>query len=133
MPCPPPVTEAPPPQPVLAGFVHDADAPDKGVPNATVTYAGLALNAQITDANGRFRSYPMPSGRMTVAVSAEGYEDATFEVDIPEPTMGFAGDGDLMGVPPEATAEEPPIAPETGEAGASDAVWHGEGAQRESR
>jgi outer membrane protein OmpA-like peptidoglycan-associated protein len=53
---------------------------------------------------------------MTIAVSAEGYEDASFEVDIPDPTMapGAAGgdypgdptqDPTAGGIPPEASGD----------------------------
>lgn len=78
--------EPPPAQPLVAGYVHDADAPDTAVAGATVTYAGMGMNAQITDAGGRFRSYPMPSGPVTITISADGYEDASFEVTVPDPT-----------------------------------------------
>ncbi len=133
VPCPAALpAPAVPPQPIVAGFVHDANAPETAVPQATVTYVGLEINAQITDANGRFRSYPMPSGRTVIEVAAEGYESATFEVDIPDPNMA-PGDGGMYGdttgsagepapgagMPPEgAPGETPPAgaAPAAGDA-----------------
>ncbi len=87
---PPPALETlPPPEPepevVIVGFVHDATAPTKAIQGAVITYLGYEVNPQVSDPQGRFRSYPMPPGPVTVGVSAKGYQDGSFTVEIPDP------------------------------------------------
>lgn len=101
---PPPAPELPPPPPYISGYVHDADSADKPVPGATITYVAQDLNPQVANSAGRFRSYDMPVGRVTLQVSADGYETASFDVDIPDPETAVA-----MAAPPEE-----PAAPEAG-------------------
>ncbi len=85
-PCAPVVAPEPIlPQPIISGYVHDAADPNLAVSGAAVKYMGSEMNPQLADSQGRFTSYPMPVGKLTVAVRADGYEDATFEVDIPDP------------------------------------------------
>jgi outer membrane protein OmpA-like peptidoglycan-associated protein len=94
-PCPPvPVVEPIYPMPVIAGFVHDAANPSVSIPGALVTYVGQEMNPQVSDKEGRFRSYPMPIGKVTMSVHAEKYEDALFEVDIPDPALTAKAEGD---------------------------------------
>ena len=88
---PPPIL----PQPVIAGYVHDSSNPNTPVPGASVAYAGLNMNPQLTDANGKFDSYPMPTGPVTVTVRAHGYEEATFTVEIPDPALATSIDANM--------------------------------------
>jgi outer membrane protein OmpA-like peptidoglycan-associated protein len=88
-PPPAPVYEQPPPPPAppatIAGFVHDSSDPSVAIRGAVVSYTGHQdLNPQVTTVDGRFTSYPMSSGPLTVFVKAEGYEEASFTVEIPE-------------------------------------------------
>ena len=51
---------------------------------AVVDYQGMDLNAQVSGSDGRFVSYEMPEGPLTLNVSAEGYDDGTFTLEIAE-------------------------------------------------
>ncbi len=85
-PCPEPEAAEPIyPQPVIAGYVYDSADENKAIEGAFVKYADMDANDQVTDSNGKFRSYPMPTGKVAFTVSAKGYEDASFEVEIPNP------------------------------------------------
>lgn len=98
-PCPPRVEPEPIlPQPLIAGYVHDAADMNRPIGGAIVKYMGLEMNSQLSDAQGRFTSYPLPIGQVTLAVHAEGYEDATFVLDIPAPAFG--ADAQDMTLPP---------------------------------
>ncbi|MCP4199465.1 MAG: OmpA family protein [Proteobacteria bacterium] len=71
---------------VITGLVHDAESEDKPVAGATVSYVGHEdLNPHVTGDDGRFRSYAMPPGPVTVHLSAKGYEDGSCTVQIPDP------------------------------------------------
>jgi len=85
-PPPPPCPDCPPPpEPpaYMLGFVHDEASVDTPVPDATITYTGLELNAQVTGADGRFKSYDLPEGTLTVVVTADGFHEGTFSVEVP--------------------------------------------------
>jgi outer membrane protein OmpA-like peptidoglycan-associated protein len=83
----PPEPRPEPQLPVIVGLVHDAESVDTPVPDATIKYLGTAFNSQLSSTDGRFRSYPLDPGTITLAVAAEGYRDATFTVDIPYPSL----------------------------------------------
>ncbi|MCP4601503.1 MAG: OmpA family protein [Proteobacteria bacterium] len=84
---PPPAELRPTPPVVIVGFVHDATSPDKAISGAVVTYLGHDVNPQITEQDGRFRSYSMLPGQVSVTVSANGYRDGSFLVDVPDPAI----------------------------------------------
>jgi outer membrane protein OmpA-like peptidoglycan-associated protein len=108
-----PVEEEPLPPVVIAGLVHDAESEDKPVAGATVTYVGHEdLNPHVTGDDGRFRSYAMPPGPVTVHISANGYEDGSCTVQIPdpanmpqEPQESAAPEASQEPVEPEASQE----------------------------
>ena len=82
---PEPVVELPPPPlAVIAGMVHDEASAVTAIPGAVISYAATDLNPQVADKDGRFKSYEFPAGTITIAVSADGYNDATFTVEIPD-------------------------------------------------
>jgi outer membrane protein OmpA-like peptidoglycan-associated protein len=84
---PPPAPVAPepvPPPAVIAGLVHDVASEMTPVPGARITYVGQDLNPQVGNQDGSFRSYPLAAGMVTVNVSAEGYKDGSFAVEVPE-------------------------------------------------
>ncbi len=86
-PPPPVVIEPPPPPPPPArvmGLVHDEESVDTPVSGAVVVYQGMELNAQVSGNDGRFISYELPEGTLTLNVSADGYNDGTFTVEIAE-------------------------------------------------
>ncbi|MCU0661727.1 MAG: hypothetical protein MUC50_05300, partial [Myxococcota bacterium] len=87
-PPPPVVPEAPPPPPpppTIAGFVHDSRDPALAVNGAVIFYSGREdLNPQVTKLDGRFVSYSLTKGQATVFVKADGYEDSTFSVEVPD-------------------------------------------------
>ena len=56
----------------LDGRVVDAKTA-KPIASAQISYPGRKLTAQMADATGRFTSYPLPSGPITIAVSAPRY------------------------------------------------------------
>jgi outer membrane protein OmpA-like peptidoglycan-associated protein len=79
------VAPPPPPPPAkLRGVVHDEGSVDIPVAEAVVSYAGQTLNPQVTGKDGRFTSYELPAGPVTLAVKAEGYFDGSFTVEVPE-------------------------------------------------
>ncbi|MDD5309519.1 MAG: carboxypeptidase regulatory-like domain-containing protein [Deltaproteobacteria bacterium] len=80
-PLPPPAPAAPPAE--LAGFVHDQASTGKPVAGAVVQYVGHELNPQVSDKDGRFRSYPLPAGKVALTVTAGGFEDGSFTVEVP--------------------------------------------------
>jgi outer membrane protein OmpA-like peptidoglycan-associated protein len=86
-PPPPPViiAPAPPPPPAakLLGFVHDMESVDIPVAEAVVSYQGKPLNSQVTGKDGRFTSYELPAGPSTLSVSAAGYFEGSFTVEVP--------------------------------------------------
>ncbi|MCP4679690.1 MAG: OmpA family protein [Deltaproteobacteria bacterium] len=93
-PLPPPLEDLPPlspepepPKVVVAGLVHDEADPGKVVQGAVITYLGHQLNPQVSDMNGRFLSYSMPPGPLTISVSAKGYQDGSFKVEIPDQAL----------------------------------------------
>jgi outer membrane protein OmpA-like peptidoglycan-associated protein len=86
-PPPPPCPECPPPPPppaFLTGLVHDEASVDTPVDGASITYTGLDLNSQVTGADGRFKSYELPAGTLTLVVTADGYHEGTFTVEVPD-------------------------------------------------
>ena len=86
-PPPPPIVEPPPPPPPpvrILGLVHDEESVDTPVAHAVVAYQGTDLNAQVSGSDGRFVSYEMSEGTLTLNVSAEGYHDGTFTLEIAE-------------------------------------------------
>ncbi|MCP4600111.1 MAG: OmpA family protein [Proteobacteria bacterium] len=86
LPPPPPPPPLPPPLPVLRGSVYDV-ATKEPVVDAVVVYIDQNLNSQVSNANGIFRSYPMEPGKVSVSIKADGYEDATYTIEIPEPEV----------------------------------------------
>ena len=105
-PLPPlPVPEPILPQPVIAGYVHDASDPNLPVAGAAVSYAGLGVNDQLSDASGKFDSYPMPEGTVSLTVRADGYEEASFSVNIPDPRTAETDAGGA----PSAAGESLPM------------------------
>jgi OmpA-OmpF porin, OOP family len=85
-PPPPPPTPPPPPPPPakILGMVHVASSVDRPIPEAKVTYVGQELNPQVTGRDGRFTSYPLPAGTVSVKVEADGFIANDFDVTIPE-------------------------------------------------
>lgn len=67
---------------VVAGYVHDANDPDKAVSGAVITYVDRTLNPQVSRADGQFVSYPLETQQVSLEVSAEGYTSATFAADL---------------------------------------------------
>ena len=92
VPAPLPAPEPILPQPVISGYVHDAADSNSPVAGASVRYLGLDVNAQLSDDAGKFDSYSMPEGPVTLAVRAHGYEDASFTVNIPDPRTAAQAD-----------------------------------------
>ena len=68
----------------IVGMVHDTESAETPVADAIIVYEGLELNPQLTSEAGRFNSYELPAGDVTVFVSAEGYEEQRFVVTMPE-------------------------------------------------
>ena len=68
----------------IVGMVHDSESTETPVADAIVVYEGLELNPQVTSAAGRFNSYELPAGDVSVSVSAPGYEAQQFLVTMPE-------------------------------------------------
>jgi outer membrane protein OmpA-like peptidoglycan-associated protein len=66
----------PPPKPRIIGKVVDAEskAPVEG---AVIRFAGLGLTGLVTGADGTFVSYPLEKGEYEMALTAQGYFDAT--------------------------------------------------------
>lgn len=87
-PPPPPPCPEPPPPPAppayMLGMVHDEASVDTPVSGAAITYSGLDLNSQVTGTDGRFKSYDLPEGTLTVVVTADGYHEGTFTVEVPD-------------------------------------------------
>jgi outer membrane protein OmpA-like peptidoglycan-associated protein len=87
-PPPPPPCPEPPPPPLPAaymlGLVHDEVSVDTPVAEASVSYTGLDLNSQVTGNDGRFKSYDLPVGTLTLVVTADGYHEGTFTVEVPD-------------------------------------------------
>ncbi len=83
-PPPPPAPEPSPPPPEILGLVHDQASVDRPVAEATVIYEGRELNPQVTGEDGRFTSYGLEAGPVTLTVEAEGYHTGTFNVELPE-------------------------------------------------
>ena len=84
-PPPPPEPLPPPPPPAkILGLVHVVNSVDRPIAEAKVTYIGQELNPQITGKDGRFTSYPLAAGTMTLRVEAEGFVANSFDVTIPE-------------------------------------------------
>ncbi|MBN2802338.1 MAG: OmpA family protein [Deltaproteobacteria bacterium] len=81
---PAPVAEAEPSGSVLAGMVHAAGDETAPVGGAVINYENYEFNPQVTTDGGRFNSYNLPSGSAQFKISAPGYEDGTFTVEMPE-------------------------------------------------
>ncbi|MDJ0761572.1 MAG: OmpA family protein [Myxococcota bacterium] len=79
------------PKVVIAGYVHDATSTEKGIPGAVITYVDRDLTPQVTGHDGRFQSYDLPPGPLTLAVAADGYREGSFVVSIPSPE-GYRAD-----------------------------------------
>jgi outer membrane protein OmpA-like peptidoglycan-associated protein len=85
---PPPVLVPPPPPPPppparILGLVHDKESVDVPVSEAVVSYAGRPLNPQVAGRDGRFASYELPEGPVTIEVDAEGFHPGSFTVEVP--------------------------------------------------
>ena len=62
--------------------MHDESSVDAPVPAAVITYGGLDLNSQVAGADGRFVSYALPAGPLSISVKADGYHEGTFDIEI---------------------------------------------------
>ena len=54
------------------------------IPEAKITYVGQELNPQIAGRDGRFTSYPLPAGTVSLQVEAEGFVAKSFDVAVPD-------------------------------------------------
>ncbi|MCP4680244.1 MAG: OmpA family protein [Deltaproteobacteria bacterium] len=87
-PPPPPPTPPPPPPPplpVVRGFVHNAALAKEPIAGATITYIDRDVNPQVSKSDGSFQSCALDPGQLIVSIRADGYEEATFTIEIPDP------------------------------------------------
>lgn len=67
----------------IIGTVKDVKSGEP-IPDAIVTFSGLDVGAVATDSNGKFVSWPLPAGEITVHVKANNYHEKDCKVQLPE-------------------------------------------------